>query len=109
MEMHGFEFAITDWRSAEVTTRAGLSGVAHSRGRQIGPIRFRLVEYSAGYVSDHWCGKGHVLYCLEGELETTLADGRVFHLSPGMSYEVADEVQPHRSATKQGAKLLIVD
>ncbi len=35
-----------------------------------------MVEYTAGYVADHWCSKGHILLCTEGELETELADGR---------------------------------
>jgi quercetin dioxygenase-like cupin family protein len=69
----------------------------------------RLVEYSAGYRADHWCQKGHILYCLAGELETELADGRRFQLKPGMSYQVADNAEPHRSRTTSGAKLFIVD
>jgi hypothetical protein len=67
------------------------------------------VEYSAGYVADHWCSKGHVLLCLEGELHTELADGRTFLLKPGMSYQVSDGAEPHRSSTETGARLFIVD
>jgi quercetin dioxygenase-like cupin family protein len=69
----------------------------------------RMVEYSPGYVSNHWCRKGHVLLCLEGELTTTLEDGRDFILKPGMSYHVADEHEAHRSQTSVGARLFIVD
>jgi quercetin dioxygenase-like cupin family protein len=72
-------------------------------------IRVRMVEYSPGYVADHWCSKGHILLCLEGELNTTLADGREFLLRPGMSYQVADDAEPHRSHTQTGARLFIVD
>lgn len=68
-----------------------------------------MVEYSAGYLADHWCEKGHILLVLEGVLETELKDGRRFTLTPGSSYQVADAVDPHRSATKTGAKLFIVD
>ena len=68
-----------------------------------------MVEYTPGYVSDHWCSKGHVLLCLEGELETELEDGRRFTLKPGMSYQVADAAEAHRSTTAMGAKLFIVD
>jgi quercetin dioxygenase-like cupin family protein len=68
-----------------------------------------MVEYSAGYVANHWCAKGHILLCLEGELETELADGRTFRLTAGISYQVADNAEPHRSSTKTGAKLYIVD
>ena len=109
MDLTGFDFAVTNWARADVETRPGSVGEARSRTRQIGALRVRLVEYSAGYEADHWCTKGHIVLCLEGNLETTLQDGRVFHLDPGMSYEVADELQPHRSATKSGAKLVIID
>lgn len=68
-----------------------------------------MVEYSAGYLADHWCSKGHVLLCLQGELETTLQDGRRFVLRPGMSYQVADDAQAHQSRTREGAVLFIVD
>jgi len=68
-----------------------------------------MVEYTPGYLADHWCSKGHVLLCLEGELETELDDGRKFTLRPGMSYQVADNAEAHRSSTVAGARLLIVD
>lgn len=74
-----------------------------------GDIRVRIVEYSPGYLADHWCSKGHILMCLEGELTTELEDGRVFVLTPGMSYQVADGEEPHRSSTVGGAKLFVVD
>jgi quercetin dioxygenase-like cupin family protein len=68
-----------------------------------------LVEYTPGYAADHWCSKGHILFCLEGELVTELADGRRFVLTPGVSYQVADQAEAHRSSTSKGAKLFIVD
>ena len=68
-----------------------------------------MVEYSLGYEADHWCSKGHILLCLEGELETELEDGRKFTLKPGMSYQVADGAEPHCSRTGLGATLFIVD
>lgn len=76
---------------------------------QFGTIRVRMLEYTAGYVADHWCSKGHVLLVLEGELETELQDGRKFTLKPGVSYQVADGAEPHRSSTLIGAKLFVVD
>ena len=45
----------------------------------------------------------------QGELQTELKDGRKFILKPGMSYQVADNAEPHRSYTEGGAKLFIVD
>jgi hypothetical protein len=68
-----------------------------------------MVEYTPNYLADHWCVKGHILLCLEGELDTELADGRHFKLVPGLSYQVADNAEPHRSSTVGGAKLFIVD
>jgi hypothetical protein len=102
-------FGITDWQRIAPTEHAGETGVARWRTRQFGAVRVRLVEYSAGYRADHWCRKGHILLCLAGELETELADGRVFRLEPGMSYQVADDAEPHRSRTSGGATLFIVD
>ena len=102
-------FGTTDWSSVAPTEHAGERGKAYWRTRQFGALRVRMVEYTPGYVSDHWCRKGHILLCLEGELHTQLEDGRVFTLTPGMSYQVADDAEPHRSHTEVGARLFIVD
>jgi hypothetical protein len=83
--------------------------VATWRTREFGGIRVRMVDYSADYLADHWCSKGHILLCLSGTLETELADGRTVVLTPGMSYQVADGAEPHRSRTVEGATLFIVD
>ena len=109
MRIADLPFCITDWSALERTERAGITGHARYATRQFGELRVRLAEYSPGYVSDHWCRKGHVLLCLEGTLVTELEDGRVFTLTPGMSYQVADDAEPHRSRTDTGAKLFIVD
>ncbi|WP_332119422.1 DHCW motif cupin fold protein [Azorhizobium caulinodans] len=109
MKMTGIPFGTTDWAEVPATEHKGEQGFALWRTRQFGDIRVRMVEYSPGYVSDHWCVKGHILLCLEGELHTTLEDGRTFTLTPGTSYQVADNAEPHRSQTALGAKLFIVD
>jgi hypothetical protein len=109
MDMHGIPFGTTDWRMVEPTRHPGESGHAIWRTRQFGAIRVRMVEYSPGYLADHWCEKGHILLVLEGALETELADGRVVTLKPGESYQVADGGMAHRSRTSGGAKLFIVD
>jgi quercetin dioxygenase-like cupin family protein len=111
--MSDIPFGTIDWSSVEPESHSAAAGEAIWRTRFVGPsdnaIRVRMVEYSPGYVSDHWCSKGHILLCLEGELETTLDDGRVFTLRPGMSYQVADQAEAHRSRAPKGAKLFIVD
>lgn len=109
MNMNDIPFGITDWGAIEPTEHQGIAGKALWRTRQFGDIRVRMVEYTPGYVSDHWCEKGHILLCLEGRLETKLADGRKFVLTPGVSYQVADHAEPHRSSTAVGARLFIVD
>ena len=109
MKMENIPFCITDWSGVARTEHVGEIGVAYWATQHFGDIRVRMVEYTPGYVADHWCSKGHVLFCLEGELETELQDGRRFILKPGMSYQVADNAQAHRSTTATGAKLFIVD
>jgi hypothetical protein len=109
MQMSGIPFGITDWSKVERTEHKGETGMAYWRTQQFGGIRVRMVEYTPGYLADHWCSKGHILLCLEGELHTEMADGRKFVLTPGISYQVADNAEPHRSSTRTGAKLFIVD
>ena len=109
MQMHDIPFGVTDWSKVEPTEHPGEQGKAFWRTCHFGGLRVRMVEYAPGYLADHWCRKGHILLCLEGELHTELEDGRRFVLRPGMSYQVADNAEPHRSFTKTGAKLFIVD
>jgi len=109
MIMSSIPFGTTDWDAIPRTEYAYESGMAYWQTQNFGSIRVRKVEYTPGYLSDHWCVKGHILLCLEGELHTELEDGRSFTLKPGMSYQVADNAEPHRSRTESGAKLFIVD
>ncbi|HEY9572791.1 MAG TPA: DHCW motif cupin fold protein [Pusillimonas sp.] len=109
MQLHDIPFGTTDWSTVEKTEHKGDTGIAYWQTRTFGGIRVRMVEYSAGYLADHWCSKGHILLCLEGQLDTELADGRTFVLTPGMSYQVADNAEAHRSSTVHGARLFIVD
>jgi hypothetical protein len=102
-------FGITDWSAVEATTHPGDTGVVLWRTCKFGTIRVRMVDYSSGYLADHWCLKGHILLCIAGQLDTELADGRRFTLLPGMSDQVADNAEPHRSSTALGARLFIVD
>jgi quercetin dioxygenase-like cupin family protein len=109
MNMDNIPFGITDWSAVPVTEHAGTTGKALWRTQHFDTIRVRMVEYTPGYLADHWCEKGHILLCLEGRLETELEDGRKFVLTPGVSYQVADHAEAHRSSTDVGAKLFIVD
>lgn len=109
MHISAIPFGTTDWSQIERTEHKGERGFAYWRTRHFGPIRVRMVEYTPGYFANHWCIKGHILLCTEGELHTELEDGRKFTLKPGTSYQVADNAEPHRSHTEVGAKLFIVD
>jgi uncharacterized cupin superfamily protein len=109
MDMSNIPFGTTDWSAVEPTTHRGETGTATWRTRTFNGIRVRMVEYTPGYLADHWCSKGHILLCLEGELHTELADGREVVLRPGMSYQVADGAEAHRSRTAIGARLFVVD
>ena len=109
MDMSGIPFGTTDWSCVPRTEHAGERGMAYWRTRQFGTIRVRMVEYSPDYLADHWCSKGHILLCLQGELQTELRDGRTVTLTAGMSYQVADGAEAHRSRTVGGASLFIVD
>lgn len=110
MKIPPLAFTTVDWSTVEPTVHPGERGEAVWRTLNVGEIRIRVVEYSPGYLADHWCDRGHILYVLEGELISELKDGRVSVLTPGMSYQVSDfGDSPHRSRTETGAKLFIVD
>lgn len=100
---------VTDWSRVEPVAHPGETGTATWRTCNMGEIRVRMVEYSPGYKADHWCGKGHVLLCLEGAMDIELADGKRLKMKAGESYQVGDGDPPHRSTTASGAKLFIVD
>ncbi len=109
MKIEGVPFGTTDWSRVPVTEHPGETGVARWRTVRAGDVRVRMVEYSPGYLADHWCEKGHILLVLEGELVTELSNGERHTMRAGQSYQVADGAAPHRSRTAGGAKLFIVD
>jgi hypothetical protein len=109
MQMSHIPFGTTSWDDVPRVEHTASAGRVFWRTQQFGSVRVRMVEYTAGYVSDHWCVKGHILLCLSGELHTELQDGRQYILGPGMSYQVADNAEPHRSTSPHGATLFIVD
>lgn len=109
MTIQEIPFCTINWDTIVPTVHPGTTEEAYWRTFEQGNIRVRLVEYTPGYMADHWCSKGHVLLVLEGELITELSDGRRFTLTSGMSYQVADDMNPHRSQTVTGVKLFIVD
>jgi len=109
MKIENVPFCTIDWNNIPIEEHPGIKGKALWKTFEMGNIRVRMVEYTPGYYADHWCHRGHVLLVLEGELITELDDGRKFVLTPGTSYQVAEDANPHRSITGKGAKLFVVD
>lgn len=109
MNPKNIPFQTIDWSAIPKTEHKGATGIAYWQTMQFDGLRVRVVEYSAGYLADHWCEKGHIVYCLEGDVINELKNGNSSSLTKGMSYIVSDELSSHRSTTKNGVKLLIID
>jgi hypothetical protein len=109
MQKESIPFQVIDWEGVPVTRHPGETGFALWQTLQLEGLRIRLVEYSGGYVADHWCTKGHIVHCLEGEFVSELTTGEKFTLTKGMTYVVSDDASSHRSVTENGVKLLIID
>ncbi|MGZ3778442.1 MAG: DHCW motif cupin fold protein [Mucilaginibacter sp.] len=107
--MSDIHFQTIDWSKIEKTLHPGETGEAFWQTLQFSGLRIRIVEYSAGYLADHWCQKGHIVHCLEGEFVSEMENGEEFTLTKGMTYIVSDNLSSHRSVSKDGVKLLIVD
>ena len=102
-------FQTIDWASIPKIEYKGESGTAFWQTVQFPGLRLRIVEYSKGYKADHWCQKGHIVHCLEGEFVSELQNGEEFILKKGMTYVVSDELSSHRSKTENGVKVMIID
>ena len=107
--MSNYEFQTIDWAKIEATLHPGETGNATWQTLQLDGLRLRIVNYSKGYLADHWCRKGHIVHCLEGSFDGEMEDGKKFSLSKGMTYVVSDELSSHRSISENGVKLLIID
>lgn len=107
--MNNIPFQLTNWDSIKAEEHKGETGFATWRTQTFGGLRIRMVEYSANYKADHWCEKGHIIFCIEGEMDTELADGSIHKLIKGMSYQVSDNLSSHRTFSKSGVKLFVVD
>jgi hypothetical protein len=105
----GIPFQAIDWAKIPGEEFKGEEGSAYWQTKQFDGLRIRIVEYSAGYIADHWCKKGHIVHCLEGDFTCELQTGQQFILTKGMTYVVSDELSSHRSKTKNGVKVLIID
>lgn len=102
-------FQTIDWTNVPQTEHHGDVGIAYWRTIQFPGLRLRQVKYTAGYIADHWCQKGHIVYCLEGEFISELATGEKLKITKGMTYVVSDNMSSHRSNSENGVVLLIID
>jgi len=102
-------FQVIDWNHIPRTEHKGERGTAYWQTKQFQGLRIRIVEYEKGYLADHWCQKGHIVHCLEGEFVSELQNGEKHILSRGMTYVVSDDASSHRSSTETGVKLMIID
>jgi hypothetical protein len=109
MSISNIDFQIIDWSKIEKTFHPGETGESYWQTLQFPGLRIRMVEYSAGYFANHWCQKGHIVQCLEGEFVSELETGETFTLTTGMTYVVSDDLSSHRSISQNGVKLLIID
>src|SRR5688572_5369039 len=109
MQIPYIPFQTLDWSTVPIEEHKGDTGMAYWKVQKANDIRVRFVEYSPGYKANHWCSKGHIMFCMDGEMETELEDGRLFKLTKGMTYFVGDDCEAHRSSTQTGCKLFIVD
>lgn len=107
--MNQLLFQTIDWSGIEKVEYRGAAGIAAWQTKQYPGLRIRIVTYSAGYLADHWCRKGHIVHCLAGEIMSELETGEKLRLCQGMTYVVSDDQSSHRSMSEQGATLLIVD
>lgn len=109
MKLSAFPFSITDFADITPEIKPGITGFAEWRTFYRDDVRIRQVTYSPEYLADHWCSKGHIIFCIEGSMETELANGSKHTLSKGLIYTVGDDSDAHRTYSKQGCVLLIVD
>ncbi len=109
MDNKNIPYQTIDWSKIPKTEHKGEKGTGFWQTVQFEGLRVRIVEYSEGYIADHWCKKGHIVHCLEGEFVSELQDGKKSKLSQGMSYIVSDDLSSHRSSTANGVKLMIID
>lgn len=107
--MNNIPFQTIDWNKVQKTEHIGETGTSFWQTMQFDGLRVRIVEYSSGYLADHWCKKGHIVHCLEGKFVSELENGEEFTLCQGMTYIVSDNLSSHRSVSKNGVKLLIID
>ena len=109
MSTQNIPYEVIDWNSIDKEEHKGEKGTSFWKVKQYQGLRVRIVDYSPGYLADHWCQKGHIVHCLEGEVVSELENGESSVLTKGMTYIVSDDLSSHKSSTETGVKLMIID
>jgi hypothetical protein len=109
IKMANIPFQTIDWDTIQKKAYLGETGVAYWQTMQLGGLRIRKVSYSANYIADHWCQKGHIVHCLKGDFISQMETGEEIQLKEGMTYVVSDDLSSHRSVSAVGVELLIID
>lgn len=107
--MNIIPFQTINWQSIEKVELKSETGIATWQTLQLNGLRIRKVKYSANYLADHWCQKGHIVHCLEGEFISELSTGEKLKLIKGDTYVVSDNASSHKSYSENGVSLLIID
>jgi quercetin dioxygenase-like cupin family protein len=109
MQISDVPFTVTDLSKVAPSEHAGEKGTSFWHTLESGNLRIRIVEYSAGFLADHFCPRGHVFYVLEGTVLVELKDGQTFTLQAGQDFIAADCENGHRISSSTGAKVFIAD
>ncbi|MBN1633745.1 MAG: DHCW motif cupin fold protein [Ignavibacteria bacterium] len=109
MDNKNIPFRRIDWTTVPKTEHRGDTGTSFWQTLEYSGLRIRIVEYTKDYVADHWCQKGHIVHCLEGEFTSESQEGKEITMNKGMTYVVSDNLSSHRSVSENGAVLLIID
>jgi hypothetical protein len=110
MKLPDVPFLAADWDRAPRAEHPGVRGTSTWRTIEAGGLRTRIVDYTVGFESDHWCPRGHVMLVLEGDVTLRLKDGREVKMVAGQGFLAGDdEANPHMAVSERGAKVFLVD
>jgi hypothetical protein len=103
-------FYSIDWDMFKTKKYKGESGSSYWRTVEMDGFRLRMVDYSPGFRSDHFCCKGHIILVEEGMLSLKMNSGGIVNIEKGMSLLIGDSIRDsHQAFTNEGARVFIVD
>ena len=102
-------FTVTDWTLLPPVDEKGITGLASIKTVNLGDIILRQIEYSSNYEADHFCQKGHIVYCISGSIQIQLSDNSIHTIATGNTFQVSDDASSHKLYSKEGAKVFVTD